>query len=122
MRQEALKNLASFIEMLDQDKREDLADIYSQLQQGNRKWRIRQIIASQISVLSRLFLEETIVKIIIPISFQLCKDDVAAVRDTACSQIYELLSNNKGSPLCELLITENAKSFASYNRFTHRQR
>ena len=108
--------------MLDQDKREDLADIYSQIQQGNRKWRIRQIIASQISVLSRLFLEETIVKIIIPISFQLCKDDVAAVRDTACSQIFALLSNNKSSPLCELLITENAKSFASYNRFTHRQR
>jgi hypothetical protein len=121
LRQEALKNLASFLEMLDQDKREDLADIYSQLQQGNRKWRIREIIASQISILSRLFLEETIVKIIIPISFQLCKDDVACVRETACLQIASLLANNKGRALCELLIIENVKSFASYNRFTHRQ-
>lgn len=107
--------------MLDQDKREELADIYSQIQQGNRKWRIRQIIASQIGLLSRLFLEETIVKIIIPISFQLCKDEVASVRETACLQVSTLLTNNHRSPLCELLITENIKSFATYNRFTLRQ-
>lgn len=107
--------------MLDQDKREELADIYSQIQQGNRKWRIRQIIAGQIGLLSKLFLEETIVKIIIPISFQLCKDDVASVREAACEQISALLQHNKGRPLCELLITENIKSFASYNRFTLRQ-
>jgi hypothetical protein len=107
--------------MLDQDKREELADIYSQIQQGNRKWRIRQIIAGQIGLLSKLFLEETIVKIIIPISFQLCKDDVSSVREAACEQIASLLKNNKGRALCELLIVENIKSFASYNRFTLRQ-
>lgn len=109
------------MEVLDQDKREELADIYSQIQQGNRKWRIRQIIAGQIGLLSKLFLEETIVKIIIPISFQLCKDDVASVREAACEQISNLLQHNKGRALCELLIVENIKSFASYNRFTLRQ-
>ena len=107
--------------MLDQDKREELADIYSQIQQGNRKWRIRQIIAGQIGLLSRLFLEETIVKIIIPISFQLCKDEVASVRETACLQVAALLANNHTKALCQLLITENVKSFATYNRFTLRQ-
>ena len=106
---------------MEPERREDLADIYSQIQQGNKKWRMRQIIASQIHTLANLFMEDTIVKIIIPISFQLCKDEVALVRETACGQIADLLRSNMGRPLCELLIIENAKSFANYNRFNFRQ-
>lgn len=106
---------------MDAERREELADIYSQLQQGNRKWRIRQIIANQISTLAKLFMEDTIVRIIIPISFQLCKDEVAIVRETACSEIPALLRANMGRPLCEMIIIENVKSFANYKRFNFRQ-
>ena len=106
---------------MDAERREELADIYSQLQQGNRKWRIRQIIANQISTLAKLFMEDTIIRIIIPISFQLCKDEVAIVRETACSEIPALLRCNKGREMCEMIIVENVKSFATYNRFNFRQ-
>lgn len=113
--------MANFLEMLDQDKREELADIYSQLQQGNRNWRIKQIIAGQIDILSRLFLEDSIIKIIIPISFQLCKDEVASVRTTACSKIAILLQNNLNRPMCEMMILAYIQSYATYPRFTVRQ-
>ena len=86
-----------------------------------KKWRIREIIAGQLRILSSLFTEETTIRIIIPISFKLCKDDVACVRIRANSEIHSVLENWQKAPLARMLIVENIKSFAEYQRFTLRQ-
>ena len=110
VKNESIKNLAMQLEVLDKDKRERFADIYSGLQSDMKKWRIRQIIAGQLGILSRLFSEETTTKIIIPIAFKLCKDDVASVRYRACAEVHYILENLKDFPQAKMLIVENIKS------------
>ena len=45
VKQEAITHLATFLEILDLEKRERLADVYAQLQNDPKKWRVREILA-----------------------------------------------------------------------------
>jgi len=121
VRNECIKNLAVLLEVLEMSKRERFASSYYELQNDPKKWRIREIIAGQLGILSRLFTEDTTIRIILPIAFNLCKDEVASVRAAACAEIYQMLDNLKKSDLAKMIIVENIKNFADYKKFTFRQ-
>lgn len=121
VKQEAIKGLAVFLEAIDKDKREKMADVYATLQSDPNKWRIRDIIAGQIDILSRLFTPETFNMLILPQIFKLCRDSVAKVREKACSQIWYLIKNKKDDEYAIFVILEQMKSFAEFKRFTWRQ-
>jgi serine/threonine-protein phosphatase 4 regulatory subunit 1 len=72
------------------ERRENLLDIFFLLQKEQKKWRIRELIAKQIHELAKIFSPETVFKIILPISFTLCKDNVSCVRKQAAKRIYGL--------------------------------
>jgi hypothetical protein len=55
VRNEVILNLAGLLAVLDKAKREKYADIYSGLQSDPRKWRVREIIAGQLDILSNIF-------------------------------------------------------------------
>lgn len=98
-----------------------MADVYAGLQADANKWRIRDIIAGQIDILSRLFSDETFNMIILPLIFNLCKDNVAKVREKACGQIFYLVKNKQKNEIAIFMIVEQIKSFADFKRFTWRQ-
>lgn len=98
-----------------------MADVYAGLQADANKWRIRDIIAGQIDILSRIFTPDTFNMLILPLIFKLCRDTVAKVREKACSQIWYLVKNKKDDPVAIFMILEQMKSFAEFKRFTWRQ-
>ena len=55
VKNEVILNLAGLLAVLDKAKREKYADIYSGLQSDPRKWRVREIIAGQLDILSSIF-------------------------------------------------------------------
>lgn len=57
------------------------------LQNDHKKWRIRECIAEQISILSEIYSHQTVFSYIIPMAFKLCSDDVSYVRELAASKI-----------------------------------
>ena len=121
VKQEAIKNLATYLEVIDKNKRERMADVYAGLQADANKWRIRSIIAGQIDILSKLFSDQTFNMIIMPLIFNLCKDNVSKVRERACKQIFYLIKNKKDNEVAMFMIKEQIKSFADFKRFTWRQ-
>ncbi len=70
-----VRNLLEFMSVFEsEERRESLIDVFMGLQINNRKWRVREAIASQIDRLSLFFTGENIVKFVLPISFRLCSD------------------------------------------------
>eukprot|EP00828_Plagiopyla_frontata_P045948 TRINITY_DN8005_c0_g1_i2.p1 TRINITY_DN8005_c0_g1~~TRINITY_DN8005_c0_g1_i2.p1 ORF type:complete len:529 (-),score=125.88 TRINITY_DN8005_c0_g1_i2:75-1661(-) len=118
-----VKNLSSFLEIFDAQKREDLIDIFLQIQKNPHKWRIRKLIAKQISHLITLYSSETIFKIIVPISFKLCNDIVYVVRKHAAKQISSFLTvfNGEDESIYKEGVINNIKAFAISPRFNQRQ-
>ena len=84
-----------------------------------KKWRIRELIATQIKKLTKIYASDMIFQIISPISFKLCTDPVNIVREKACKQIYSVVLSLK-PPYQEIAI-ENIKGFLVSSKFNLRQ-
>ena len=80
------------------DLREYLLDVFFVLQKKTKKWRVRNLIAMQIENLTHIYSAETVFKIIVPISFKLCNDHVAEVRNRAAKNIFSLLKSFELDP------------------------
>lgn len=52
--------------------------------------------------------------IILPMFFSFCSDKVSAVRDTACSQVVELVRAKIGEEDCLDMIFKKIRAFASF--------
>lgn len=97
----AIKHLSEFLEIFTDDKRDNLVDIFLNLQKDHpNQWRVRELIADQIGNLAKVYRPETLFKIIAPISFKLCNDNVSLVRYKASLQIKNILDrfDSDGSP------------------------
>lgn len=83
--------MAKFYRALKPEIREKYVDVFLQVQTKNFiTWRIREVISQQMDILSTIFSDDTTFKIILPICFKLCRDDISIVRKTASKNIYEL--------------------------------
>lgn len=121
VKNEALANLSLFMEALDIEHRERMADVYMGIKSDPKKWRLREIISGQFDKLSVLFTEETFRTIILPVIFQLCSDQMAVVRNKACSNIFRLIEAKKDDQDAIIIILNQMKAFADFRRFTWRQ-
>lgn len=118
----AIKHLTSFLEVFNSQKKEDLIDVFLNIQKEQHKWRIRSLIAKQIEKLVSNYSKETVFRIISPISFKLCNDIVYEVRVTAAKKIYSLLKKFEISDEIYVnCVIENIKGFSASVRFTQRQ-
>jgi len=117
-----IKNLAAFIEVFNPEKRENMIEIFLQLQKDQKKWRIRELIANQIDKLANIFSKDIVFQIITPISFKLCSDPVSIVREEASKKIAFLLDNlYDHNEEYRNSIIANIKGFSLAPRFTVRQ-
>ncbi|CAD8098728.1 unnamed protein product [Paramecium sonneborni] len=119
----AVENLGLFFDAIEESKRASLIDILLIIQKDQKKWRIRELIAKQISHLARVFDVETVFSIILPVSTKLCNDNVYAVRKAAAKQIFELydkFSQNQNELYFNVL-KQNILGFANSNMFNQRQ-
>eukprot|EP01015_Nassula_variabilis_P036997 TRINITY_DN969_c0_g2_i1.p2 TRINITY_DN969_c0_g2~~TRINITY_DN969_c0_g2_i1.p2 ORF type:complete len:333 (-),score=30.19 TRINITY_DN969_c0_g2_i1:4-1002(-) len=97
-------------------------DIFVELQQNSKKWRIRELVAFQIDKLSEIFSVQTTFEIILPLSMKLCQDSVAIVREEAAKNIHYLVlrlysfSSNYRESLVGMI-----KMFASSAVYNQRQ-
>ena len=116
------------------EKRENMVDIFLELQvwfmkslykfsqRDQKKWRIRELIARQIDKLTLIFPPEITFRIIAPISFKLCSDTVAFVREEASRKIHAVLKAVYNSEeVYKISVIENIKGFSQDKRFTNRQ-
>lgn len=118
----AIQNLAFFLKVFRMDKRENMVDIFLELQRDQKKWRIRELIARQIDKLTLIFPPEITFRIIAPISFKLCSDSVAFVREEASRKIHAVLKAVYNSEeIYKISVIENIKGFSQDKRFTNRQ-
>lgn len=119
----AIQNLALFLKVFKPEKRENMIDIFLELQKDQKKWRIRELIARQIDKLTMIFSQEITFRYIAPISFKLCNDPVAYVRDEAAVKIHALLTAlyKSSDPIHRELVVENIKGFSQSNRYFNRQ-
>jgi len=118
----ALQSLAQFLKVFSIEKRENMVDIFVQLQKDQKKWRIRELIARQIDQLVSIFSPKITFEIIAPISFKLCNDPVSFVREEAARKTYAILKAlYHANDTYKDMIIENIKGFSQSNRFTNRQ-
>jgi serine/threonine-protein phosphatase 4 regulatory subunit 1 len=109
--------------VLNPERREELADIFIILQNDQKKWRIRECIATQISKLAEIFSIQTVFTYLVPMSFKLCSDIVSCVREEAAIQIgdiFQKFTSEEGKIYLPALI-ENIKGFSSSSKYTQRQ-
>jgi serine/threonine-protein phosphatase 4 regulatory subunit 1 len=117
-----IKNLALFMKVFNPEKRENMVDMFLELQKDQKKWRVRELIARQIDKLADIYSTETVFKIIAPISFKLCGDNVAIVRKQASKKVHAILKTLYNvNPQYRACIVENIVGFSSSTRYTHRQ-
>ncbi len=79
------------MKILDEHKRIELIDIFLFLQKDQKKWRVRESIAQQLTTLSTIYDLGTVFTYIIPMAFKLCTDSVSIVRDEAASKIGDIV-------------------------------
>lgn len=76
----------------------------------------------QIDKLTMIFSPEIIFRIIAPISFKLCNDPVAFVREEAAKKIHAIVKALYNSEeIYRDSVIENIKGFSQSNRYTNRQ-
>ena len=124
MRAGIIKNLGLFYETLEESKRDELAGVFLEIQMTNKKnWRVREIIARQIEILSKIFSDDITFKYILPICQKLCNDEVSIVRRTASKQMYPLFMKMYSSkqPLYRLSVVEMIKGFSASPKYSYRQ-
>ena len=94
------------------------------LQNDQKKWRIRECIAGQLTSLAEIYSLQTVFSYLIPITFKFCSDPVSIVRTEAAKQIGNLIkkfnSSEEGKLVYLPAIIENIKGFASFTKFTQR--
>eukprot|EP01016_Furgasonia_blochmanni_P039261 TRINITY_DN4857_c0_g1_i7.p1 TRINITY_DN4857_c0_g1~~TRINITY_DN4857_c0_g1_i7.p1 ORF type:complete len:419 (-),score=52.76 TRINITY_DN4857_c0_g1_i7:93-1310(-) len=118
----AIRNLASFLKVFDEERREHYVELFVQLQKDQKKWRIRELIAKQIKTLSEIFSKETTFRMIVPISIKLCNDVVSSVRDEASKQIYALVLRLYDSEdIYRDNLIETIRLFSNSPKYTQRQ-
>lgn len=54
-------------------------------------WRFRELLASQLTELSKIFSSAATYSVVVPVAINLLKDPVAQVREVACKVIHVLL-------------------------------
>ncbi|KAL4508405.1 hypothetical protein ABPG72_003709 [Tetrahymena utriculariae] len=122
----AISHLAQFMKVFDSQKRENFLDVFLILQKDPKKWRIRELIAKQIDELTLMFNSETVFRYIMPISFKLCNDTVAIVREEAAKKVHSILlqllsEKAETSEIFFECVVNNIKAFSISNRFNQRQ-
>lgn len=119
-----MSTIGKLLQWIDPIKREALSDILAELQKthGPKKWRVREIIANQMSLFVDIFSEEVIVYKIVPITVTFSNDQVAAVRKKAAQVLPKIFDKiEKGNEIYMLNLIEAIKYLASSNRFNQRQ-
>lgn len=120
----AIQHLSEIIRILDEQKREELIDLFLILQKDQKKWRIRESIAQQLTTLSEIYPIEIVFTYIVPIAFKFCTDIVSIVRDDAAAKIGDIVRQFAGKPGGEAFlpaIIENIKGFSNSSKYTQRQ-
>ena len=87
----AIWNLSGILGVLGEEEREEMADVFMTLQNNQKKWRIKEAIAAQITSLAEVFTLHTIFGYLVPMAFKLCSDDVDCVRVIAASHVGGIL-------------------------------
>jgi serine/threonine-protein phosphatase 4 regulatory subunit 1 len=93
------------------------------LQKDQKKWRIRECIAGQLTSLSEIYSLQTVFSYLIPITFKFCSDPVSIVRTEAALQIGSLVKKFNTEETKDIYlpaIIENIKGFANFSKFTQR--
>ncbi|CAK91467.1 unnamed protein product (macronuclear) [Paramecium tetraurelia] len=119
-----VKNLSQFLKIFSDEKKEAFLEIFFFIQRDLKKWRIRESIANQLDEMALIFPAEIIFRMILPIAFKLCTDNVAQVRKIASSKIYAFFQGIKDSPLSEqyqTFIIESMIGFQKSSVFYQRQ-
>lgn len=120
----AIQHLSEIIQILDEQKREELIDIFLALQKDQKKWRIREAIAQQLTTLSSIYSINTVFVYIVPIAFKFCTDTVALVRDEAAAKIGDIVrqfAEKQDGEMFLPAIIENIRGFSNSKKFTQRQ-
>ncbi|CAD8147535.1 unnamed protein product [Paramecium octaurelia] len=119
-----VKNLSQFLKIFSDEKKEGFLEIFFFIQKDKKKWRIRESIANQLDEMAHIFPADIIFKMIMPIAFKLCTDNVAQVRKIASSKIYSFFEGIKNSPLYEqykICIIESMIGYQKSSVFYQRQ-
>ncbi|CAD8065192.1 unnamed protein product [Paramecium sonneborni] len=119
-----VKNLSQFLKIFSDEKKEAFLEIFFFIQKDQKKWRIRESIANQLDEMALIFPADIIFKMIMPIAFKLCTDNVAQVRKIASSKIFSFFQGIKNSPLSEqykICIIESMIGFQKSSVFYQRQ-
>ncbi|KRX08498.1 Armadillo-type fold [Pseudocohnilembus persalinus] len=104
----AVQIMADFLTVFDQEQREKMIDAFQVLQESKKKWRIRELIATQIQKLIKIYTSEA---------------SVAQVRKEATKQVTFLLQNLNGvenNVFLDILI-DQIKGFSNSHRSHQRQ-
>lgn len=94
------------------------------LQKDQKKWRIRESIALQLTTLSRIYPIEMVFTYIVPMAFKFCNDTVSIVREEAATKIGDIVQVFASKPEGEMFlpaIIENIKGFSNSKKYTQRQ-
>lgn len=94
---EAIRHLSDILRVINQERREELVDIFMVLQNDQKKWRIRECIATQLTSLAEIYSLQTVFSYLIPITFKFCSDPVSIVRTEAAKQIGNLVKKFNSS-------------------------
>ncbi len=92
--QVSLKNLHEFIGVLENDDRKDFLEIVVNIvNNSNRNWRIREIVANNLSKYAELYSysSQTLTTTLLPLLFKLLGDPVIRVKTTAASHVHTFL-------------------------------
>jgi serine/threonine-protein phosphatase 4 regulatory subunit 1 len=120
----AIQHLSEIIQILDEQKREELIDLFLILQKDQKKWRIRESISHQLTTLSSIYPIDIVFTYIVPIAFKFCTDTVSIVRDEAASKIGDIVqqfASKAGGDIYLPAIIENIKGFSNSSKYTQRQ-
>ena len=80
------------------------------------------MIAGQMDVLAQIFTPETTFRVIMPICFQMCRDNVSIVRKKASYAVYNLFQKMyfSGDEMYKMCIVENIRAYAVSPKYNQR--
>jgi len=118
----ALRNLHIFLKVFPVGQRDKMVNLYQQLTENQRNWRVLELIAGQMENLALAFSPKVVFEVLVPISFELCKHTVFSVRKKAAENVNPLF--NVLSEIDEeykKFIIEKILEFGKSNKFSDRQ-
>ena len=117
----AIEHYSEFLKVFDREKRENLLEVLVTVQRDQHKWRIRQMIASQIDKLTEIYEQDSIFSYIMPITMKLCNDIVSSVRQTAAQKAYVLVLSLQSHEIYFDCVVQSIIGFSLSSRFNQRQ-